>query len=328
MPGNQLIDNWGRPITYLRLAVTDRCNLRCFYCMPEHGINYLAKEELLTYEEMYFLVRTLCEMGITKVRITGGEPFIRKNLISFLKSLKKIPTLKSLHLTTNGLLLDKHFDEVIKLGIDSINLSLDTLDEERFLKITRRNQFKEVHSSLLKLISHKQKLKINMVVMAGENVEDIIPMAALTLHNAIEVRFIEEMPFNGGDHELIHWNYKKIESHLKSHFNIGKLESSPSSTALQYQIKGAQGTVGIIPAYSRTFCGTCNRIRITAKGDLRTCLYSKQGVNLKQIIRSSTSSEDLKRVIAESIHKRYKTGFHAEKAEHRGAWESMSTIGG
>src|SRR5436190_8726845 len=176
----QLFDNHGRPINYLRLAVTDRCNLRCFYCMPEEGIHYLPKKEVLTLEEIERLITLMGQMGISKIRLTGGEPFVRTDLMQLIRRIVEIDGIQSLHLTTNGVLTGQHIPELKKLGIKSVNLSLDTLDAERFHKITRRDEFARTNETLDKLVASGIPVKINCVVMDGKNIEDILPMVAMT----------------------------------------------------------------------------------------------------------------------------------------------------
>ncbi|MEO0330831.1 MAG: GTP 3',8-cyclase MoaA, partial [Bacteroidota bacterium] len=258
-----LFDNHGRPINYLRLAVTDRCNLRCFYCMPAEGISYVPKMELLTYEEMERLVRILAEMGISKVRITGGEPFVRRDLVGFLHKLVGVPGIDEVHITTNGVLTTPYVAELKAMGIASVNLSLDTFDRQRFQEITRRDEFDRVLDCFHALLDHNIPTKINAVVMEEKNTQDIIPLTELTRQYPVSVRFIEEMPFNGkGSHyPVLVWTHRKIHDVLKQHYPaIEKISDSPTSTSYNYQIPGHQGTVGIIAAFSRTFCGTCNRI--------------------------------------------------------------------
>lgn len=328
MGKNQLIDNWGRPINYLRLAVTDRCNLRCFYCMPEEGINYLPKDALLSYEEMERLVGIFTELGVNKVRITGGEPLVRRDLIPFLYRLAENPGLEKINITTNGLLTSKYLSDLKQIGVKSVNLSLDTLDRKRFKKITRRDEFDKVHQTLHELLDAGFETKVNMVVMEEHNIEDILPMAELSINHDLSVRLIEEMPFNGAEQHTFAWDSQEILKHLQSSFELEKLLDPDNSTAAHYKIKGAKGNLGIIAAYSRTFCGTCNRIRLTAQGELRTCLYAKKGLDLKALLRSGQNDEQIKMVIINAINHRHKDGFEAEKERSNSNWESMSTIGG
>ncbi|WKN46213.1 GTP 3',8-cyclase MoaA [Tunicatimonas pelagia] len=327
-----LFDNHGRPINYLRLAVTDRCNLRCFYCMPAEGISYVPKKELLSYEEMIRLVRVLAEMGINKVRITGGEPFVRRDLVSFLRKLTDISGIEEVHITTNGVLTTPYVAELKAMGVASVNLSLDTFDRQRFREITRRDEFDRVLNCFHSLLEHDISTKINAVVMEGKNTQDIIPLTELTRQYPVSVRFIEEMPFNGeGSHyPILVWTHRKILEVLKQHYPaIEKIPDSPTSTSYNYQVPGHQGTVGIIAAFSRTFCGTCNRIRLTAQGTLKTCLYDQGVLDIKQIIRKGASDKTVRQTFAQAFRNRAKDGFEAEQ-QHRqhSVSESMSTIGG
>ena len=329
----QLYDNHGRIINYVRLAVTDRCNLRCFYCMPEEGIKYVAKDELLSYEEMVKLIRVLVELGIEKVRITGGEPFVRKDMMQFLRSISQLEGLKQINITTNGTITASYIKELKDLGIHSVNLSLDTLDKQRFFEITRRDEFDKVMHTFQTLLDQGINTKINAVIMEGRNTQDIIPMAELTAKYPISVRYIEEMPFNGSgsNYPVLNWNHKKILDHLKSHFpDIQKIPDPPHSTSYNYQIPGHQGTLGIIAAYSRTFCGTCNRIRITPQGVLKTCLYDNGVFNIKNLMRAGATEEQLKTAFLEALGNRAKDGYEAERNRmlFNPISESMSTIGG
>ncbi len=329
----KVYDNHGRLINYVRLAVTDRCNLRCFYCMPEEGIEYVAKEDLLTYEEMDRLITLLAGMGIEKVRITGGEPFVRKDMLEFLFNLCKIPGINKVNITTNGTLTAPIVGDLKKMGIHSVNLSLDTLDPDRFFEITRRNVFPKVMETFDALINHGMPTKINAVIMDGKNTQDILPMVQLTKDYPVSVRFIEEMPFNGtGDYyPKLEWNYQRIIEHIRESYpDLEKLPDPPNSTSYNYQIPGHQGSIGVIAAFSRTFCGTCNRIRITPQGMLKTCLYDDGVFNVRDIIRAGATDEQLHATFAEAIGNRAKNGFEAEKNRQFGfpASESMSTIGG
>jgi len=328
-----LVDNHGRTINYLRLAVTDRCNLRCFYCMPENGIEYVPKAELMTYEEMIKLIEIFSSLGITKIRITGGEPFVRKGMFNFIEQVSQVKGVEQLHITTNGVLSAKHIPNFKKIGIQSVNLSLDSLDKTRFLKITRRDEFDKVMQSLNLLIENEIPTKINCVAMVNKNEADILPLVALTKEKDIAVRFIEEMPFNGigKRNEAKTWTYKDILSHIKTaHPNIVKIEDPQFSTSLNYKIPNHQGTIGLIPAYSRTFCGTCNRLRLTAVGDVKTCLYDNGVFNIKDLLRKGLDNEAIKNSILKAIGNRAKDGFEAENARKikNPISESMSTIGG
>lgn len=324
-----LIDNHGREVTYLRLAVTDRCNLRCFYCMPEEGIDYVKRKELLSYEEMVRLVTTLVDLGIKKLRITGGEPFLRKDMMRFLTMVSTLG-LEQINITTNGTLTLPYVPKLKKLGIHSVNLSLDTLSEDRFFQITRRDSFEKVIKTFHALVDTGIRTKINMVVMEGKNDLDLIEMARLAKKYPVDVRFIEEMPFNGsGRSSDLVWNHMRIFDKLKAEFpDINRKEMKPGATAVTYEVPGFAGDLGIIAAYSRTFCGTCNRLRITPQGMIRTCLYDEGIFNIRDLMRSGASDLQLKEAVLQAIGQRAKDGFEAEKLRFNQASESMSTIGG
>jgi molybdenum cofactor biosynthesis protein A len=328
-----LYDNHGRPINYLRLAVTDRCNLRCFYCMPEEGIKYLPKKALLTYEEMEKIVALLAGMGINKVRITGGEPFVRNGLLDFMHRLSQIPGITDLNLTTNGVLTAPHVKELKAIGIRSVNLSMDTLDRERFRQITRRDELPRVMDTLYGLLEQGIEVKLNAVVMEGKNTDDLIPMTDLTRQYPISMRFIEEMPFNGeGAHyPKLTWNHVRILETLRTHYpDLYKISDGRFSTSYNYAIPGHMGNVGIIAAFSRTFCGTCNRIRLTAQGQLKTCLYDYGVLDVRQLLRSGVADEEVRQAFRRAFAHRAKDGFEAESQRRltNPVSESMSTIGG
>lgn len=328
-----LIDPWNRTIDYLRIAVTDRCNLRCFYCMPAEGINYLPKKELLTYEEIIRLASIFASLGIKKIRLTGGEPFLRKDFISLLRNLKNLSGIEAVHITTNGVLTAPYLDEMKSIGIDGVNLSMDSLNRENFHKITRRDEFDTVIQTLDGLLDHGFNTKINMVVMHGKNTHEVVDMAQLAKDRKVSVRFIEEMPFNGSDLSTSkkNWSHVRILDELKAAFpELSKMESDPSNPATLYQSPGHQGNLGIIPAYSRTFCGACNRIRLTATGTIKNCLYDEGVLDVKQLLRSEKSDDEISQVLIATVQKREKDGFAAEqnRSGNKNISESMSTIGG
>ncbi|PWT97583.1 MAG: GTP 3',8-cyclase MoaA [Bacteroidetes bacterium] len=325
-----LIDNHGRLVNYLRLAVTDRCNLRCFYCMPEEGNKWLSRDELLRGDEMLRISKILVNAGVEKIRITGGEPFIRKDIMQLLGDLSKLPGLKNLSVTTNGVLTAPLVPELKKIGIRSVNLSLDTLDKNRFFTITHRDEFDKVMNTLDQLLIHNFSVKINAVVMEGKNIGDIIPLVNLTKKSPVEIRFIEEMPFNGeGSHyPVLHWNFEKILDHIRTSYpEIRKSEDEPFGTSTNFQVPGHAGKIGVIAAYSRTFCGTCNRIRITPQGNLKTCLYDGGVGNIRDLMRNGASDEKILTTITERISRRALDGREAERMREP-VHESMATIGG
>ena len=315
---------------YMRLAVTDRCNLRCFYCMPHEGMDFVARKELLTYEEMVRLTRVLVEMGVKKVRITGGEPFVRKNMYGFLKRLTAIDGLEKINITTNGAVANRHIPFLKEIGIDSINLSLDTLDKARYEAITRRDFFDSAMSTYKAVLAAGINLKVNMVVMADKNRDDIIPMAMLTKKDKVNIRFIEEMPFNGtGEREVDFMDHKEILNHLEQYLpRLTPLPAATGNTSENYSIKGHQGTIGIIAAWSRTFCSDCNRIRITSTGELRNCLYDKGVLNLKRMLSDGSSDTMIKEAVSKAYSQKHKDGHESEKHQIDSITESMSSIGG
>lgn len=314
----------------MRLAVTDRCNLRCFYCMPHEGLDWLKRKDILQYEEMLRLCSILVKNGIEKIRITGGEPFIRKDIMNFLTELTKIPGLKEVSITTNGVLTAPYIPELKKTGINSINLSLDTLDAQRFKEITRRDELKNVLHTLDLLLQHEMEVKLNAVVMEDRNTEDIIPLVELTKNNKLSVRFIEEMPFNGASHEynMLKWDHFSILEKIRTSYpDIYKVADAPHSTSYNYHIPGYEGNIGIIAAYTRSFCGTCNRIRITPDGTFKTCLYDEGVMNVRDLLRSNYDDQYILSSIVKAIHNKPADGHEAER-NRKAVTESMATIGG
>jgi cyclic pyranopterin phosphate synthase len=296
--------------------------------MPEEGIDWLSRKELMTYEEMLRICSLLVNMGIEKIRITGGEPFVRKGIMPFLSSLSKLSGLKELTITTNGVLTAPLVPELKKLGIRSVNLSLDTLDRDRFFAITRRDEMPAVMQTMEQLLHHGLEVKVNAVVMDGRNTQDIVPLVQLTRDLPVSVRFIEEMPFNGGDmhYTSLKWDHIKILETMREHFpGIQKMQDPAYSTSYNYHIPGHKGSVGIIAAYTRSFCGTCNRIRITPQGMLKTCLYDNGVLNIKDLVRDGMNDEEVGANLLKAIDSRAKDGWQAEKNKIH---ESMAAIGG
>jgi cyclic pyranopterin phosphate synthase len=327
----ELKDKYGRKISYLRLAITDRCNLRCQYCMPAQGINIVDRKELLSYKEMYRITRVLSELGVNKIRLTGGEPFVRKDFTSFLKSLSFNDKLEEINITTNGALIANHIDKLEELNINAINLSIDSLQKEKFNKITRRDVFENVYETFELLEKSNLKLKLNVVVQSGFNTNEIIDFIELSKNKDISVRFIEEMPFNGkGQREINEvWNFNKIIDHINNHYKtIEPLNDKKSSTSKNYRIPNYRGTFGIIPAFTRTICNDCDRIRITATGMFKNCLFDGGVFNIRDFIREGASDDDLKELFISTVHHKPKNGFEAEAARGSSVSESMSTIGG
>lgn len=326
-----LVDNFGRQINYVRLAVTDRCNLRCQYCMPANGIEIVPRKELLTYKEMYRIIRVLTELGVQKVRLTGGEPFVRKDFMSFLEMLSYNDLLHDINITTNGALIKKHINTLEKLPkVKNINLSIDSLQADKFAKITRRDVFNEVMDTFYALEKSSLQLKLNVVIQSGINTDEITDFVALTKHKNIAVRFIEEMPFNGNGLRATNenWSFQKILTTIKNDYDIQEITPEKSSTSLNYKINGHIGSVGIIPAFTRTICNDCNRIRITSTGTLKNCLFDDGVFNLRDFIRKGASNNDLKNLFLQLVKQKPENGFVAEANRKQNVSESMSTIGG
>ena len=326
-----LVDNHNRTINYVRLAVTDRCNLRCNYCMPSEGIDFAENDKLFTIEELSRLSAILVSMGVDKIRITGGEPFVRKDLMVLLRNLSKITALNDISVTTNATLIGPYINELKTLGITNINVSLDAIDRDTFERITRRDQYDIVHNNIIRLITEGFNVRINFIALEGQNTQDILPVLELTKHYDISVRFLEEMPFNGGSRSFdsIAWDYKRILAHIAEVYpEYYKLESPETSTSINYKIPGFKGTFGVIPSFSRTFCGSCNRLRISATGDVITCLYAKSSMNLRDIIRGENAEDKIKEHILKAVGNRAKTGFEAQKKYKDVFSNSMTSIGG
>jgi molybdenum cofactor biosynthesis protein A len=326
-----LIDNHNRHINYLRLAITDRCNLRCNYCMPAEGINFAAKDSLFTIEELCRLSKIVVDRGIEKIRITGGEPFVRKDLMQLLRYLSNLDGLQDISITTNATLIGPFIDELKELGILNVNISLDAIRKETFESITRRPQFDTVFTNLFRLIHGGFNVRVNCIVLQDQNIQEILPMLELQKDHNISVRFLEEMPFNGGTKNFsqIRWDYKRILEHIREKYpDCLQLESPATSTSINYKIKGHHGSFGIIPSFSRTFCGTCNRLRITATGDVITCLYGKPKLNLRELIRRGAPIEHITAALEDVIGKRAKTGFEAQNEYSDVFANSMTSIGG
>jgi cyclic pyranopterin phosphate synthase len=294
--------------------------------MPE-DMRFVKKSNLLTNTEIISILTTLAAAGISKVRITGGEPFLRPDLIPLLESIQQIQGIDNIAVTTNGVLTSEYLPALKSLGITRINLSLDTLQESRFEAITRRKSFAAVMNTLQQLIAGNFSVKLNMVVMEQVNTDEINDFVALTKDHPLAVRFIEEMPFNGQGKGFsgINWNYIKILDTIKEKYAVSKLTDEPNTTSFNYSIPGHQGSIGVIPAYSRTFCGTCNRLRISATGSIRTCLYGGDVLNLKTLLQEN---QPLLPAIENALKARFADGFEAEEHISKKQKESMSVIGG
>jgi cyclic pyranopterin phosphate synthase len=283
-----LVDNFGRRINYLRLSVTDRCNFRCRYCMPAGGVRKLDHDDVLSYEELLLAARAAVSLGIEKIRVTGGEPLVRKGLCAFLARLTAIPGLRQLVLTTNGLLLPEMARNLKKAGVQRLNISLDSLRPEIFSRITRGGNLRQVQAGIAAAAEAGFPLKLNMVVMRGENDGELEDFAALTLNHPFAVRFIEYMPAI----KEKNWNKlvisgEEILDRLAKRFSFAPVERGElAGPAREFRIAGAAGSIGVITPLSGHFCGNCNRIRVTSSGMVRCCLFANAGFDLKPLLQS------------------------------------------
>ena len=300
-----LTDDFGRKHNYLRISLLEKCNLRCTYCMPADGIALSPKASLMTAEEIFSLAQIFVENGVDKIRLTGGEPLLRKDFPEIISKLSALNT--SLSITTNGILIDRHIEALKQANIKKINLSLDTLVSSKFHTITLRNQFEKVIDNLHLLLNNDFHVKVNVVLMKGFNENEITDFVQLTQFLPISVRFIEFMPFAGNE-----WDRSKMvsQNEILSEVNnvfsseeIQKLEDEKNFTARTYKIKGFQGDFGIISSITNPFCDGCNRIRLTANGKIKNCLFSNSETDLLTAFRNGESITDL---ISESIKNKKK----------------------
>ncbi|KIR02021.1 Molybdenum cofactor biosynthesis protein MoaA [Lachnospiraceae bacterium TWA4] len=298
-----LIDKYGRRIDYLRVSVTDRCNLRCQYCIPKDGIELTTHEEILSFNEIYRICSLMGSMGIHKIKLTGGEPLARKNLNQLVKQLKSIPEIDQITLTTNGVLLEEQVEGLVEAGIDAITVSMDTLDSNLYAQITRRDEFTKAMNGLKAAYKYVPNIavKINCVPMGLEG-QNLVEMAAIARDYNIHVRYIEMMPIGLGkqftmcsEEDVL----KELEAvYGKASLYNGKLGNGPCH---YYTFKGFKGKIGFISAVSHKFCSECNRVRLTSQGFLKTCLQYDIGSDLRGLIRSGCSDEKLLEVISKTI---------------------------
>ena len=323
-------DHFGRTFNYLRIAVNEYCNLRCIYCMPEEGVPFQEKDRLLGKNEICKIIKIMSELGVSKIRFTGGEPLLRKDLLDLIKYTYQQTNISSIHLTTNGVLLSKYINQLVKAGLDGINISLDTLNKEKFKKITRREELEKVLEGLdLAISSGIKTIKVNIVAMKNFNDNEIIDFVELTRDNDITVRFIELMPFDS--HQI--WKtgkfYKadQIVNDLKSHYKTLNPVIGSSTEYYIFKIKEYMGKVAVIPSYSRSLCSACNRIRITADGNLLNCLYSQSETNIRDAMRNGMKDSGIEKLIVEAMQKKLKDGWIAQ-SQGNDSRESMTQIGG
>jgi len=323
-------DSYGRRIRYIRLSVTDRCNFRCRYCMPMNGIKWIPHESIMRYEELIRMIRICASRGVDKVRVTGGEPLVRKDIVKFLENLNTVDGINDVSLTTNGFFLEHMASEIKGAGISRINISLDTLDKDKFAYITGVDGFERVVKGITSALEQGfDPVKINVVAMRGFNDDEFIDFAGLTIHLGIQVRFIELMPigpgFDIGKKDVI--TKDEIKSLIEEAY--GNLEPLPSGIgpASVFKIEGARGSLGFIsPLSDKTFCSRCNRVRITADGHMKPCLFADKMVDLLTPMREGISDNELESLIEEGIRK--KPGSFMTLSDAKPEDLVMSSIGG
>jgi cyclic pyranopterin phosphate synthase len=323
-------DGHGRVHNYLRVSLTDNCNLRCFYCMPEEDYSFTPQARLMQADEIETIAKVFVSQGVDKIRLTGGEPLVRKDAEDIIRRLSKLPV--NLTLTTNGTRLHEFADLLEACGVRSLNISLDTLDKDKFQLMTRRDQFDRVHGNIRMMLDRGFHVKVNVVVMKGLNEQEIPDFIAWTKHEPVHVRFIEFMPFNGN-----HWNNDKLFTWQQmmelatSEFDVLPLEHVKHETVKKYIVPGHEGTFAVISTMTAPFCGDCNRMRLTADGKMKNCLFSRSESDLLTALRNS---EDILPLIHENVAAKAKMlggqfsavpgEVHAEEIKNR----SMIAIGG
>jgi GTP 3',8-cyclase len=326
-----LRDSWGREIKSLRVSVTDKCNFRCRYCMPAEGLEWLARDEVLSFEEIERLVRVLARMGVDEIRLTGGEPLVRRDLPTLVGMLAATPGVSDLSLTTNGVLLDRFAAPLVDAGLRRLNVSLDSLSHVRFAEITRRDALDRVLAGLAEAERHPElrPIKVNCVAIKGFTEEEVPALAELARRKPYVVRFIEFMPLDAdqawrGDDVL---TGGEIRALIEERWPLEELPAKASSTARRFRFADGAGEVGFVNPVSEPFCSTCDRIRLTADGQLRTCLFSRREWDLKTPLRDGSSDDRIEELIRFAVaHKELK-----HKINDPGfvrASRSMSQIGG
>lgn len=323
-------DSYSRKIDYLRISITDRCNLRCRYCMPDEGVESVGHDAVLSYEELYRIARIAVEQGVRKIRLTGGEPLVRKGVVDFIASLVRLPQKPELTLTTNGMLLAEQAEALKRAGLSRINVSLDSLQPERFRQITRREGLESVLAGLAAAeAAGFESLKINMVPIRGVNADEIDAFARLSFERPWQIRFIEFMPVSDGLDYTPDQLYpaEQIKADLQQIAElVPQARQGILGPARIYRLRGAQGTVGIIHAVSDHFCRECNRLRLTADGQLRPCLLSDREIDLRSVLRAGVGDRELAEVLLRSVAE--KPERHCLGKDYQPGRRKMQGIGG
>jgi GTP 3',8-cyclase len=326
-----LQDGHGRPIGDVRVSVTDRCNFRCQYCMPAEGLAWLERDDILTFEEITRIVTLLAEMGVRDVRLTGGEPLVRRDFPALVAMLAEIEDVDDLSITTNGFLLERDAEALVKAGADRFNVSIDSLQADRFYEITRRNALDRVLRGLDRLAEFPEAhpIKVNAVAIRGFTEDEIPAFVKLARESPYEVRFIEFMPLDA-DHA---WSRDRVLAGaelvdmVSAVHPIEPIEREPSATARVYRFTDGQGRIGFINPVSEPFCGDCNRIRITAEGKLRTCLFSLHETDLREPLRAGADDSELEQIIRDAVWRK-ELKHHINEPGFIQPERTMSAIGG
>ncbi|HHL40988.1 MAG TPA: GTP 3',8-cyclase MoaA [Deltaproteobacteria bacterium] len=327
-----MVDSHKRRIDYLRISVTDRCNLRCLYCMPAEGLELAEHSSILRYEELLRIARTAVAHGVTRIRITGGEPLVRQGIVDFIGSLSGLDGLEDLSLTTNGVLLGGYARRLREAGLTRVNVSLDSLRRERFHRITRGDHLDRVLQGLeTALAEGLSPVKVNVVVIKGFNDDEVRDFALLTRRHPYHVRFIEYMPFE----VEARWERDKCVTTAELMETISAVEplepvedgGRRTGPARRYRFRGAPGEVGFISPVSDHFCGTCNRLRLTADGKLRTCLFSDEELDLRRVLRGGAGDEEIARLLFHAVRTK-PAGHNINDNIFKKCSRTMSLIGG
>ena len=302
------MDSFGRHHTYLRISLTEKCNLRCQYCMPAEGVPLSPKQHLLTTDEIVLIAKLFVEQGVRKIRLTGGEPTIRKDLVDIISRLKELKDLENVGITTNGLVLTRNLVTYQRAGLDALNISLDTLKPLKYEEITRRRGWERVIAGIDLAVQLGYKPKVNCVVMKNFNEDEVCDFVEWTKDRAVDIRFIEYMPFSGNRwHTEKMLSFKEMLDMIKKQFpDFEALPNGPNDTSKAYHVPGYKGQVGFITSMTEHFCGSCNRLRITADGNLKVCLFGNKEVSLRDAIRGGYSEEDLVALIGAAVFRKKK----------------------
>ena len=329
-----MIDKYQRKIEYVRISLTDRCNLRCRYCMPEGGIEKLSHEDILTFDEILRVVQALASLGVRKVRLTGGEPLVRRGIVNLVRAVRAVPGIEQVVLTTNGVLLDELAEPLVAAGLSGVNISLDTLHPDVFAEITRRPLYSRVEKGIEKLQAlGMANVKFNCVPIEGVNEQEIPALVGLARDHAVKVRFIELMPigcayevgYKGVAMDKVRRIIERTYGPLKA---AGIKVGAVNGPAVYYRLAGFNGEVGFIDAMEHKFCASCNRVRLTAEGFLKLCLNAKTGLDIRQLLRGGINDDNLRLAIQRAIYRKPEEHFFDDKHNEARDSRAMVQVGG